>query len=389
VAKSKRPVVEEQFAPDFDAEIARPVEEQLARDLDKAMRDKDHLTDAVKQMLVKNGVLDDAIDILQDRTAHQHNNIEQLKGELDASRRTNQQLRKEIVVLKATIKITTDQQNDIKQLKSRLDTSHREHQQLKSELGASRHENQQLKSELDASRHENQQLRKRIESLAPHPKLTEPQRAQRGVGYIAERIASGVLVAAGVSTVALLAAGGLAPLIIPAVGSKLTADIAFGWLSGIGSNALASWVQTWAGRQVAEIKRPDVAEQLARALDKAMRDNDHLTNDVVNMLDTIGVKRMLHNTLHGRAAQQRDFIRRLRSDQASLLTENQRLLEWSRALETALQESLLASSERATSQDEQPGTHILATQQLPTGPPDGGNQKLLDTLFQRDFKAES
>lgn len=157
-------------------------------------------------------------------------------------------------------------------------------------------------------------------------------RAQEGIRDIARRIASGALVAAGVSTVALLVGGGLAPLIIPAAAGKLTADLAVSWLSGIGSNALASWVQGWADKRVGKLKRLDVEEQLARDLDLAMRGNGALAAAVANLIEKLDALNEVVAELRGKLVERGHFIQRLRDDLAAARLENKRLREWTAQL---------------------------------------------------------
>src|SRR5262245_48452577 len=89
--------------------------------------------------------------------------------------------------------------------------------------------------------------------------------ARAGLHRNAATIAAGV---AGVSALALLAAGSLAPLIM----GGFTATAIGGWLGGLGGNALASWLDNWSRSATARAIGDDSAaeqqliEQLARDL---------------------------------------------------------------------------------------------------------------------------
>jgi uncharacterized coiled-coil protein SlyX len=184
--------------------------------------------------------------------------------------------------------------------------------------------------------------------------------------------------------VALLVAGGLAPLIIPAVGAKLTTDIAVGWLSGIGSNALASWVQDWAEKQGGKRARPAVEEQLARDLDQVVRHNSAVAADIVTMLDDIDALQVVDAALRGKVAEQRRFIHRLESDLANAQVENQRLRAWTESLINKLATAQTSTEISRGSATSTPAGIPTVGEQPPTGPPAEKNQQLLSDLLDID-----
>jgi hypothetical protein len=218
---------------------------------------------------------------------------------------------------------------------------------------------------------------------------TYERAANAGVRDIVGRIASGALVAAGVSTVALLAAGGLASVILPAVAGKIALDTFAEWLVETGGETLKGWIADWAKNKVfkPENKQADT-ERLARDLDQAMRRNGVLAEAVANLLKKLDALNEVVAELREKAVEQARFVKRLRDDLASTRLENQRLRAWTEQLECQLAATQTASAASSSDTPAPIGTPAVG-QQPPTGPPEQVQSDLLDQLLQRELKKES
>lgn len=136
-------------------------------------------------------------------------------------------------------------------------------------------------------------------------------------------IATGV---AGVSTLTLLAAGSLALLF--AGGMTTAARVA--WLGGLGSNALANWLDQWARANLAcaigndRDTEQQLMEALARDLQAQFAANDTLATDVATLLERTQAIPTVLDALQGQGALQVRLLRRLVEDLQSITFRNQR-----------------------------------------------------------------
>jgi hypothetical protein len=148
--------------------------------------------------------------------------------------------------------------------------------------------------------------------------------ARAGLRRHATSIAAGV---AGVSTLALLAAGSLTPLLA----GGLTPASVGAWLGGLGANALASWLDQWARGAAAQALRPgrdaeqSRIEQCARDLQGQLAANDLLAADVAVLLELVRAIPTAVDALAGQGEQQIRLLRLLLADAQAAMVHNQRL----------------------------------------------------------------
>jgi AAA ATPase domain len=148
--------------------------------------------------------------------------------------------------------------------------------------------------------------------------------ASSGLRRHATTIAAGI---AGVSTLALLATGGVVGL----YAGGLTFASIVTWLGGLGSNALASWLDTWARDKVSRAIGDDpdaervLIEQLAQDLQAQLELNDVLNRDVVLLLERIDAISTTLNALKEQGDQQLKLLSQLFRDLRSTTIHNERL----------------------------------------------------------------
>jgi hypothetical protein len=155
---------------------------------------------------------------------------------------------------------------------------------------------------------------------------TPEQLASQGLRAHASTIAAGVV---GVSTVALLAAGSLVPLIAGLASSTLTPSVIAGWLGGLGGNALASWLDEWGRSTTARALKqlspddPALVTALARDLQATIAVDPAIAGAVAGLLDRTDALSVSLAALEGQADAQGRLLQQLLADvrQASFRNE--------------------------------------------------------------------
>lgn len=149
--------------------------------------------------------------------------------------------------------------------------------------------------------------------------------ASTGLRRHAATIAGGI---AGASALALLAAGSLAPLFAT---SGMTIASVVSWLGGLGSNALANWLDQWARTNLAHTIGQDpeaerkLLEQLARDLQGELSANDALAADVATLLQRVDAIPIALDALQGQGKQQIQLLHLLLADLQFAAFHNERL----------------------------------------------------------------
>jgi len=137
--------------------------------------------------------------------------------------------------------------------------------------------------------------------------------ARAGLRRNAAAIAAGV---AGVSALALLAAGSLAPLII----GGFTATAIGAWLGGLGGNALASWLDNWSRTATARAIGADsdaerrLMEQLARDLQSQIENDAEFAASVATLIQRTDAIPTALEALQGQGERQARLLQILLED---------------------------------------------------------------------------
>lgn len=151
-----------------------------------------------------------------------------------------------------------------------------------------------------------------------------------GLRQNAARIAGGV---AGATAMAALAVGSVAPLMTAGAGVAMPAVIQ--WVAGLGGNALANWIDTWAQKNLARFDGQDPdAEQhlfaaLAHDLQQHLDQNTVLADDVARLVQLNGAIVVTIDALKNESYRQAALLQtliddtqygRVRNDQLHALT---------------------------------------------------------------------
>lgn len=159
---------------------------------------------------------------------------------------------------------------------------------------------------------------------AAHPPEVVPQ-AQAGVRRSAATIAGGV---AGASVIALLAVASVAA---PALAGGVSLASVLAWLGGLGGNALATWLNDWAQRNVLRLDGEDLdAEQellkkLAQDLTAQLAQSQAIASDVEVVLLQTDALQVAVDALAGQGEQQLQLVQRLLQDFQGASAENRAL----------------------------------------------------------------
>ncbi|MDQ2995510.1 MAG: hypothetical protein M3R61_00420 [Chloroflexota bacterium] len=130
----------------------------------------------------------------------------------------------------------------------------------------------------------------------------------------------------GVSTLALLAVGSIIPLF---AGTNPAPAIA--WLGGLGTNALASWLDQWARANLTRARSNDrdaerkLLEDLARDLQAQLAANDSLAADMATLLEHTRAIPIALDALQGQGESQTKLLRLLLEDVQRGTIRNERL----------------------------------------------------------------
>lgn len=157
----------------------------------------------------------------------------------------------------------------------------------------------------------------------PDPSAITPA-AQGGIRRRALLIAGGV---AGATVTGLLLGAGLAPLLAGGFAAPAVAA----WAAGLGGNALAGWLDTWASRQNALATGQDPDPELALLtristdLSQAMAQDQAIAADCQRLLAQTDAVAVALGALQGRADQQLALIRLLLGDVQANRVENNQL----------------------------------------------------------------
>lgn len=149
--------------------------------------------------------------------------------------------------------------------------------------------------------------------------------AQAGVRRSAATIAGGV---AGASVVALLAVASVAA---PALAGGVTLASVLAWLGGLGSNALATWLNDWAQHNALRLdgEDPDTEQELlkklAQDLTTQLAQSQTIASDVEIVLLQTDALRVATDALSGQSDKQARLLQHLLEDLQGARVENSRL----------------------------------------------------------------
>lgn len=154
------------------------------------------------------------------------------------------------------------------------------------------------------------------------------QLTREGARKYAATIAAGV---AGISTIALLAASSLVPLLAGFAAGNLTAQLVANWLGGVGGNALATWLDEWsrkaAGRAIGagDDEAAELVKALARALGPAMEASAAIADGVARLLGNAQSLETALAALRERSDRQVGLLQLLLEDLQRATFRNERL----------------------------------------------------------------
>jgi hypothetical protein len=132
----------------------------------------------------------------------------------------------------------------------------------------------------------------------------------------------------GASIIALLAVGSV---VGPVAATGVTAATIFAWLGGLGSNALATWLNEWAMRHVTLFDGDDpdqewhLLQTLAQDLQAAMGQNAAVASDVALLLDQNDALALTIGELKGQGTQQAKLLQTLLEDLQRATFQNDKL----------------------------------------------------------------
>lgn len=141
-----------------------------------------------------------------------------------------------------------------------------------------------------------------------------------GIRNFTSSIAKGLLRVTGVATVGLLTAAGFAPVIIPALKGALSMDVLSGWLTGLGANALATWITEWCDGTIAvgdteqEKDERKIVRDLSTSLTKKTQTDTAVAENVALLLRKVDVLAMAFKSLDGNTEVQKELARKLQQD---------------------------------------------------------------------------
>jgi tetratricopeptide (TPR) repeat protein len=125
---------------------------------------------------------------------------------------------------------------------------------------------------------------------------------------------------AGTYTLTLLTASAFIPLLPLVAAGSVSGGVVLTWLAGLGGNALAGWLASWAQRETTKLVFGDktqeqlLIEQLAADLQSQLAGNDTLQEELVNLLDHTDSISTAIGSLYLQTETQTNLINALRGD---------------------------------------------------------------------------